>query len=79
MTLADVGIHSRAGTSGSRPRGGIGFAVVRGGDIVGEHSAVFAGTGETLEIRHRASDRNPKARDDCGHDACRSGDPVAKQ
>lgn len=57
VTLADVGIHSRAGTSGSRPRGGIGFAVVRGGDIVGEHSAVFAGTGETLEIRHRASDR----------------------
>lgn len=57
VTLADVGIHARAGTAGPRPRGGIGFAVVRGGDIVGEHSVLYAGTGETLEIRHRASDR----------------------
>lgn len=57
VKLADVGIHARAGTSGPRPRGGIGFAVVRGGDIVGEHSVVYAGTGETLELRHRASDR----------------------
>jgi len=57
VTLADVGIHARAGTSGPRPRGGIGFAVVRGGDIVGEHSVLYAGTGETLKITHRASDR----------------------
>lgn len=57
VKLADVGIQVRAGTSGPRRRGGIGFAVVRGGDIVGEHSVVYAGIGETLEIRHRASDR----------------------
>jgi 4-hydroxy-tetrahydrodipicolinate reductase len=56
-TLADAGIHSRAGQTGPRPRGGIGFAVVRGGDIVGEHRVLYAGTGESLEIAHRASDR----------------------
>ena len=57
VKLADVGIHTRAGTSGPRPPGGIGFAVVRGGDIVGEHRVMYAGTGETLEIAHRATDR----------------------
>jgi len=57
QTLADVGIHTRAGKTGPRPRGGIGFAVVRGGDIVGEHRILFAGIGETLEVAHRASDR----------------------
>lgn len=57
VTLADVAIHSRVGTGGPRPRGAIGFAVVRAGDVVGEHSVLYAGIGETLEIRHRASDR----------------------
>lgn len=57
QTLADVGIHTRAGKTGPRPRGGIGFAVLRGGDIVGEHRVLFAGTGETLELAHRATDR----------------------
>jgi len=56
-TLADVGIHTRAGKTGPRPRGGIGFAVLRGGDIIGEHRVFFEGTGESLEIAHRASDR----------------------
>lgn len=55
--LADIGIHTRAGQIGPRPRGGIGFAVVRGGDIVGEHRVTYAGIGESLEISHRASDR----------------------
>jgi 4-hydroxy-tetrahydrodipicolinate reductase len=55
--LADVGIHTRAGHIGPRPRGGIGFAVQRGGDSVGEHRVTFAGIGESLEIAHRASDR----------------------
>ena len=55
--LADVGIHTRAGQIGPRPRGGIGFAVMRGGDIVGEHRVTYAGIGESLEISHRASDR----------------------
>lgn len=57
VTLADVGIRSRAGNTGPRPRGGIGFAVLRGGDIVGEHRILFAAAGETLEIGHRATDR----------------------
>lgn len=56
-TLADAGIHTRAGNTGARPRGGIGFAVIRAGDIVGEHRALFAATGESVEISHRASDR----------------------
>ena len=55
--LADVGIHTRAGQIGPRPRGGIGFAVMRGGDVVGEHRVTYAGIGESLEISHRASDR----------------------
>lgn len=58
VTLADVGIHSRAGQTGPRPRGGIGFAVIRGGDIVGEHRVLYAGSGESLELTHRASDRS---------------------
>jgi 4-hydroxy-tetrahydrodipicolinate reductase len=57
VTLADAAIHSRAGNTGPRPRGGIGFAVLRGGDIVGEHRVLFAATGETFEIAHRATDR----------------------
>jgi 4-hydroxy-tetrahydrodipicolinate reductase len=55
--LADIGIHTRAGQIGPRPRGGIGFAVIRGGDIVGEHRVTYAGIGESLEIAHRATDR----------------------
>jgi 4-hydroxy-tetrahydrodipicolinate reductase len=42
---------------GPRPRGEIGFAVVRGGDIVGEHTVLFAGPGEELRLSHRATDR----------------------
>lgn len=56
-TLADVGIYSRAGQAGRRPRGAIGLAVLRGGDIVGEHRVLYAGIGESLEISHRATDR----------------------
>jgi 4-hydroxy-tetrahydrodipicolinate reductase len=56
-TLADVGLYTRAGQTGPRPRGAVGFAVVRGGDIVGEHRVLYAGTGESLEISHRATDR----------------------
>ena len=56
-TLADVAIYSRFGQTGPRPRSGIGFSVVRAGDIVGEHRVLFAGTGESLEVVHRATDR----------------------
>jgi len=46
-----------AGRTGPRARNAIGFAVVRGGDIVGEHTALFAGPGEELRLTHRAGDR----------------------
>lgn len=47
----------RDGITGTRPEGGIGYAVLRGGDIVGEHDVVFAGPGERLVLRHVATDR----------------------
>ena len=55
--LATVGVYGRAGRATTRTPGAIGFASVRAGDIVGEHHVLFAGTGETLEIVHRATDR----------------------
>jgi 4-hydroxy-tetrahydrodipicolinate reductase len=42
---------------GARPEGDIGYAVIRGGDIVGEHTVLFAGTGEQVTLGHRATDR----------------------
>jgi 4-hydroxy-tetrahydrodipicolinate reductase len=50
-----VAVTSRA--SGARVDGEIGFAVVRGGDVVGEHTVLFAGTGERLTLSHQATDR----------------------
>lgn len=50
-------IRGRDGITGVRPAGGIGYAVLRGGDVVGEHDVVFAGPGERLVLRHVASDR----------------------
>lgn len=50
-------VHSRHGHTGPRQSGDIGYAVVRGGDIAGEHSVLFAGPGERLELGHRASSR----------------------
>ncbi len=53
---------SREGITGARDRGTIGFASLRGGDVVGEHSVVFAGAGERIELTHRATDRGIFAR-----------------
>jgi 4-hydroxy-tetrahydrodipicolinate reductase len=53
----DVAVYERHGDTGPRRPQSIGFAVVRGGDIVGEHTVLFAGAGERLEITHRAGDR----------------------
>ncbi len=50
--------HSRDGDIGPRPRGEIGVATVRGGDVVGEHTATFYGAGERIELGHRASSRS---------------------
>ncbi|MEP7183565.1 MAG: 4-hydroxy-tetrahydrodipicolinate reductase [Betaproteobacteria bacterium] len=55
--LADCAVYAREGVTGERPAGAIGFATLRGGDVVGEHTVVFAGTGERIEIAHRATSR----------------------
>jgi 4-hydroxy-tetrahydrodipicolinate reductase len=50
-------VYDRHGTSGVRTRGAIGFSVLRGGDIVGDHTITFAGPGERLELTHKSHDR----------------------
>jgi 4-hydroxy-tetrahydrodipicolinate reductase len=55
--LSQDAIYGRQGHTGARPARQIGFATVRGGDIVGEHTVLFAGPGERVEITHRASRR----------------------
>ena len=57
VALRDVEARARDGITGARRRGDIGFSVVRGGDIVGEHDVIFAGMGERLILRHMATDR----------------------
>ena len=52
-----VSILSREGQTGVRKRGDIGFGSLRGGDIVGEHSVIFAGSGERVEVTHKAAGR----------------------
>ncbi|HKY00583.1 MAG TPA: 4-hydroxy-tetrahydrodipicolinate reductase [Steroidobacteraceae bacterium] len=56
-TLAEHAVYGRLGKSGGRATGSIGFASLRAGDIVGQHQVLFAGTGETLELAHRTTDR----------------------
>jgi 4-hydroxy-tetrahydrodipicolinate reductase len=56
-TLAEHGVYGRLGKTGGRAPGAIGFASLRAGDIVGQHHVLFAGTGETLELVHRTTDR----------------------
>jgi 4-hydroxy-tetrahydrodipicolinate reductase len=55
--LAESAVYGREGVTGERSPSTIGFATVRGGDIVGDHTVLFAGTGERLEITHKASSR----------------------
>lgn len=57
VNLDDKAAWARHGDTGPRSDGAIGFAVVRGGDIVGEHTALFAMQGERVEVSHRATDR----------------------
>jgi 4-hydroxy-tetrahydrodipicolinate reductase len=61
-TLAKDGVYAREGRPGARIQGNIGFAVVRGGDVVGEHVALLLGHGERVELGHRATDRSIFAR-----------------
>ncbi|MGK2901232.1 MAG: 4-hydroxy-tetrahydrodipicolinate reductase [Burkholderiaceae bacterium] len=55
--LKDCAVYGREGVTGERDPSTIGFATVRGGDIVGDHTVLFAGTGERIEITHRSSSR----------------------
>jgi 4-hydroxy-tetrahydrodipicolinate reductase len=55
--LAECAVYGREGVTGERSPSTIGFATVRGGDIVGDHTVMFAGTGERVEITHKASSR----------------------
>lgn len=55
--LEDCAVYARQGHTGERAEGSIGFATIRGGDIVGDHTVLFAGTGERLEITHRSNSR----------------------
>ncbi|MGP8167423.1 MAG: 4-hydroxy-tetrahydrodipicolinate reductase [Steroidobacteraceae bacterium] len=56
--LADIAVFDRHGGFAPRQPGSIGFAVMRAGDIVGEHTVTFAAAGERLELTHRAADRS---------------------
>jgi len=60
--LDEVGVFGRKGLIGERTRKEIGVQTLRGGDIVGEHTVLFAGIGERIEITHRASSRDTFAR-----------------
>ena len=57
VALGDVADMVRKGQTGARKPGDIGFAVLRGGDVAGEHSVIFYGDAERVEISHRATDR----------------------
>ncbi|MCS4307100.1 4-hydroxy-tetrahydrodipicolinate reductase [Rheinheimera pacifica] len=56
--LTKVAVYGREGITGEREQQTIGFATVRGGDIIGDHTALFADLGERLEISHKASSRS---------------------
>ena len=60
-SLADIGVFSREGHTGARKPGTVGFSVIRGGDIVGDHTVLYAGVGERIEITHRSSSRETYA------------------
>jgi 4-hydroxy-tetrahydrodipicolinate reductase len=62
VALEKVARRTRDGQVGARPRGEIGFATLRGGDVVGDHTVVFAADGERIEITHKASSREVFAR-----------------
>jgi 4-hydroxy-tetrahydrodipicolinate reductase len=59
--LSEVAVYTREGHTGPRKSGSIGFATIRGGDIVGDHTVIFAGEGERIEISHKSSSRQSYA------------------
>ncbi|NQU60123.1 MAG: 4-hydroxy-tetrahydrodipicolinate reductase [Rhodospirillales bacterium] len=58
VNLSKVSDRGRDGVTGARKAGDIGFAVLRGGDVAGDHTVVFAGDGERVELTHKASSRS---------------------
>jgi 4-hydroxy-tetrahydrodipicolinate reductase len=62
IDLADKSVRVRDGHTGAREEGSIGFATLRGGSVVGDHSVLFAGNGESITLSHRAEDRGIFAR-----------------
>ena len=59
--LKECGVFAREGVTGERDPSSIGFSAIRGGDIVGDHTVLFAGTGERIEITHKAASRTTYA------------------
>lgn len=62
QNLEKVAVYGRQGITGERPKESIGIHAVRGGDIVGDHTVIFAGQGERIELVHRAHSRDTFAR-----------------
>jgi 4-hydroxy-tetrahydrodipicolinate reductase len=62
VDLSEMADRARDGMTGARKAGAIGFAALRGGDVVGDHVVIFAGAGERIELAHRATDRRIYAR-----------------
>lgn len=62
VKLDEVAVRGRDGMTGARKKGTIGFAALRGGDVVGDHSVIFAADGERLELTHRSTSRRTYAR-----------------
>jgi 4-hydroxy-tetrahydrodipicolinate reductase len=62
IALDNHSVRVRDGHTGVRKRGDIGFATLRGGDVIGDHTVIFAGASERIELTHRASDRQIFAR-----------------
>ncbi len=57
VVLDEAAVYAREGITGERKGGTIGFAALRGGDVIGEHSVIFAGVGERIELSHKATSR----------------------
>jgi 4-hydroxy-tetrahydrodipicolinate reductase len=62
IELAEHSVRVRDGQTGAREAGSIGFATLRGGSVIGEHSVILAGEGEIVELTHKATDRSIFAR-----------------
>jgi 4-hydroxy-tetrahydrodipicolinate reductase len=60
-SLTELAVYAREGHTGERRPGSIGFAAIRGGDIIGDHTVLFAGAGERIEITHRSGNRQSYA------------------